>query len=242
MTKHTTRRKVSADEIKAVARQQMADNGTAGISLRGIGRELGVTAPAIYNYFSSMDDLITALVIDAFNGLGDAVDKAVAEYAPQPIAQLRAGMWAYRAWALQHPADFQLIYGNPIPGYVAPKDVTTPLAIRPLVAFYTQLLLIWQDGNLNLPSVYDEVPESIADFIETWLYDDFPQLREYPKSLFLVMNAGWARIHGVVMLELFKHIGPSVGDVDAFYELEIDALFQQLGIKEDQDTRSTTKL
>ena len=38
-------------QIKVVARQQMAEHGTAGLSLRGIAREMGITAPAIYNYF-----------------------------------------------------------------------------------------------------------------------------------------------------------------------------------------------
>ena len=64
--------------IKAVARQQMAEHGTAGLSLRGIAREMGITAPAIYNYFPRLDDLITALIVDAFTALADAMEAAEA--------------------------------------------------------------------------------------------------------------------------------------------------------------------
>ena len=65
-------------QIKAVARQQMAEHGTAGLSLRGIAREMGITAPAIYNYFPRLDDLITALIVDAFTALADAMEAAEA--------------------------------------------------------------------------------------------------------------------------------------------------------------------
>ena len=225
-----TKRKVTAEEIKSIARRQMADRFSGGFSLRGIARELDVTAPAIYNYFPSMDDLITALIVDAFNGLADAVDAAVAAQAPDPVAGLRAGMIAYREWAVEHQGDFQLIYGNPIPGYKAPKEVTVPLAIRPQVTFYTQLLLAWQDGRLKIPSEYADVPQGIAEQMERQLYVDFPQLAEHPKSLFIMMNVAWARIHGMVMLEIHEHTPSSLGDIAAFYALEVDAFLMQLGL------------
>ena len=68
-----------SEAIKATARQQMAAQGTAGLSLRAIARDLGMTAPAIYHYFPRLEDLITALVVDAFNGLADAMETAAAQ-------------------------------------------------------------------------------------------------------------------------------------------------------------------
>ena len=113
--------------IKAVARQQMAEHGTAGLSLRGIAREMGITAPAIYNYFPRLDDLITALIVDAFTALADAIEAA--ESAVQSEAcgpKILASCLAYREWAIAHPVDFQLIYGNPIPGYTRRRRSPSP--------------------------------------------------------------------------------------------------------------------
>lgn len=221
---------LSADEIKALARSQMATKGSAGLSLRGIARELGVTAPAIYNYFPRMDDLITALIVDAFNGHADAIDAAIAKGTPDTLTQLEAGLHAYRNWALANPEDFKLIYGNPIPGYEAPADVTIPLARRPQVAFYTQMLLLWQDGRLTIPALLERVPQRIADHMDGWLYRDFPELAAVPKGLFLLMQSLWARIHGIVMLELLEHISPAIGDMDAFYALEVQRALAEAGI------------
>ena len=70
-------------QIKAAARQQMAEHGTAGLSLRGIARQLGITAPAIYNYFPRLEDLITALIVDAFSDLADVMEAADAAVASE---------------------------------------------------------------------------------------------------------------------------------------------------------------
>jgi len=222
-------REETIEAIKTSARQQMADNGTAGISLRGIARELGMTAPAIYNYFSRLDDLITALIIDAFNGLADAVDEA-AQSSDDAAQQLKMACKAYRSWALEYPADFQLIYGNPIPNYEAPAELTVPLASRPMQTMYRAILAAYQAGQLTIPAEYAEVPEQITAHVGSFLWRDFPELREIPMSIFYLVVVAWSRIHGIVMLELFEHIGPTIGDVDTFFNHEIDIFLKSLGL------------
>jgi AcrR family transcriptional regulator len=102
-----------ADAIKRIARQQMSERGTAGLSLRAIARELAITAPAIYNYYPRLDDLITALIVDAFQSLADAMQASVSTLDEQGYrARILAMSLAYRQWAIEHPTDFQLIYGN----------------------------------------------------------------------------------------------------------------------------------
>jgi AcrR family transcriptional regulator len=214
--------------IKAAARQQMAQHGTAGLSLRAIARQLGVTAPAIYNYFPRLEDLITALIVDAFNALADAIQAAeVAAQSDLCGPKIIASCLAYRAWAVAYPVDFQLIYGNPIPGYAAPGEITVPLARRPFDGLFRLFLEAYQSGELVIPEVYEPVPASITAHFAAWLptvgYD-------FPDALLCLLMSGWARIHGMVMLELFEHIGPVVGDPAAFYRYELDAFFQQLGM------------
>ena len=128
-------RQATVEEIKAVARAQMAAEGTAGVNLRAIAREMGMTAPALYRYFGSRDDLVTALVTDAYDALADAMEAAVAAVAAGRHAdRVRAAFGAFRAWGLEHPTEFALIFGSPIPGYVAPE------ATRPAGTRYTGLL------------------------------------------------------------------------------------------------------
>jgi AcrR family transcriptional regulator len=212
--------------IKAAARQQMAQRGTAGIALRGIARELGITAPAIYNYYPRLEDLITALIVDAFNALADAIEAAEATVqSPTRGPKIMASCLAYREWAVAHPVDFQLIYGNPIPGYVAPAEITVPLARRPFDGLFRLFLEAYQSGELVVPEEYAPVPPSITAHFAGWLptagYD-------FPDALLCLLMSGWARIHGLVMLEMFEHIGPVVGDPAAFFRYEVEAFWRQL--------------
>src|SRR5262245_85809 len=108
-------------EIKDTARRLMAEHGTAGVSIRAIARAMGLSAPSLYHYFPNRDELITALISDAFNALADELEQVRDRTAGTAAERLMAVVLAYRSWALAHPLDFQLIYGNPIPGYVAPR-------------------------------------------------------------------------------------------------------------------------
>jgi AcrR family transcriptional regulator len=222
-------RQATFDKIKAIARQQMMENGTAGISLRGIAREMEMTAPAIYNYYPRLDDLITALLVDAFTGLADAIDKAIAS-TNNHREQLIGASSAYRNWANANKADFQLIYGNPIPNYEAPRELTVPLATRPLVSFYRVMMEAYHGGELSIPTEYASVPKSIEDFVAAFLYPQYPQTADLPISLYYLMTLLWTRIHGIVMLEIFGHLEPTIGDSDAFFTNEIAIFLNNIGL------------
>jgi AcrR family transcriptional regulator len=113
-------------EIKEEARRQVAATGAQRLSLRAVARELGMVSSALYRYFPSRDDLLTALIIDAYDALGESAERATAAL---PRADVR-GRWracctAVRGWALAHPHEYALIYGSPVPGYHAPQETIT---------------------------------------------------------------------------------------------------------------------
>src|SRR3954452_15064619 len=62
------------DEIKAAARRQLAQHGADALSLRAVARDVGLVSSAVYRYFPSRDDLLTALIIDAYDALGAAAE------------------------------------------------------------------------------------------------------------------------------------------------------------------------
>src|SRR5204863_3789612 len=119
MTAGSIRARVRAelvDEIKAVARRHLAADG-ANLSLRAVARDMGMVSSALYRYFASRDDLLTALIIDAYDAMGEAAERADASVTERTDL---TGRWqaicrGVRAWALAHPAEYALLFGTPVP-------------------------------------------------------------------------------------------------------------------------------
>ncbi|MDG4785313.1 TetR/AcrR family transcriptional regulator [Micromonospora sp. WMMD1102] len=133
------------EEIKSVAHRHLATDG-ANLSLRAVARDLGMAPSAVYRYFASRDDLLTALIIDAYNAVGDAAERALPD-APDPLERWLAVSSAVRAWALAEPHRWALIYGSPVPGYRAPEDTIGPGA-RVLLLIGRILLAAHHAGRL----------------------------------------------------------------------------------------------
>ncbi|MBC9718208.1 TetR/AcrR family transcriptional regulator [Streptomyces sp. TRM66268-LWL] len=102
-------------EIKAKAWEQIAVSGAPGLSLNAIAKQLGMTGPALYRYFSSRDELLTELIRDAYGSFSAAV-AAAGEVDLAGLARV------VREWALADPQRYFLTYGTPVPGYQAPED------------------------------------------------------------------------------------------------------------------------
>ena len=117
------------DEIKSVARRQLAEQGSAALSLRAVAREVGMVSSAVYRYFPSRDDLLTVLIVDAYDAVGAAAEQALAARRRGGVVSRWVGVSAaIRTWALAHPHEYALIYGSPVPGYAAPQDTIDPAA------------------------------------------------------------------------------------------------------------------
>ncbi len=114
-------------EIVAAASRQLGTVGAAGLSLRAIARELGMVSSALYRYFASRDELLTALIIEAYDDLGAVAERSIARSrGDAPLARWVEAASAVRRWALDHPQEYALLYGSPVPGYAAPADTIVP--------------------------------------------------------------------------------------------------------------------
>ncbi len=217
------------DEIKAVARRQMAREGASALSLRAIAGEMGLTAPALYRYYPSRDELITALIVDAFHALGDVLEGARGTVVAEAHAnQFVAMMHAYRAWALAHPAEFTLIYGTPIPGYHAPEVVTDPAVRRSLAPLLALLAAAWQAGKITPDPAYAAPPPPLGERFGAMLPGAAGG--RVPTAALHVGFVAWAHLQGIIMLELFGHIAPVVGDPELFYAFEVRVQLLRLGL------------
>lgn len=210
------------DVIKETAWRQIAAFGAPALSLRAIARELGITAPAIYNYFPDRDALVTALIIEAYTSFGDA-QLAARDSVPAEdlIGRLKATGLAYRQWALTYPERYQLIFGAPIPGYVAPFEQTFPAAARAFGAIVSVVEALRAAGRLKGVAV-EQVKPGYEQAFEMWKkYAGEADIRSLSTALLI-----WARVHGLVSLEISGNIPPFGADGDALYAYEMAFIAQ----------------
>ena len=186
----------------------MAEKGAAALSLRAIAREMGMTSPALYRYFASRDDLVTALIVDAYNSLSDALEAARDGCAEDNHAgRLSAIAHAYRYWALASPQQYTLIFGTPIPAYEAPPDVTSPAAARSMMVFLGILQDAQQSGEADFSDVHAGFSPDLQAQLQPWI--DKLQFGGDPAILYVAIS-NWSMIHGLVSLEIFGHLDPNM--------------------------------
>lgn len=212
--------------IKDAAWKQIAEFGAAALNLRAIARSLGITAPSIYNYFPNRDALVTALIVDAFTSLGDSQRLITQAYPADQIEDrfVVLGM-AYRNWALDYDQRYQLIFGTPIPGYHAPEEVTLPAAAQALLPLVETLQAIYESGQLRLERLPKGTPR-LNEMLENW--------GSFVQETGTTVNGGvlyvayvvWARVHGLVTLEI-GHQNPSfITDPGEVFRREVNDMKQ----------------
>ena len=194
-------------EIKDEARRQLAEVGAHGLSLRAVARELGMVSSALYRYFPSRDRLLTDLIVDAYNSVGEVAEAASAVEGG-PRAKWLAIWEATRSWAKAHPHEYALIYGSPIPGYEAPQDTIAP-------ASRVALALVGVATSAKLRDVSDGpvAPElqAQAETLTAALGVDAPA--ETVARLIMA----WTQLFGAINFDLFGQYVGSVDPADAFF-------------------------
>jgi AcrR family transcriptional regulator len=203
------------DEIKAVALRQLAEGGPAGVSVNAIGRELGVSGPALYRYFPSRDALLAELVLDAYGDLAAALREAVARRARRPAAEgLRALARAYRAWAVAQPHRYGLLFGPPLPGQDAHSEPIIA-ASRESMAVLLDVLSGVDEETLPTPG------RRLARELQAW---SRARAGDVSPAVALRAVTLWARLHGIVALELGGNFASMGLDPEALFEAELRAL------------------
>jgi AcrR family transcriptional regulator len=208
--------------IKDEARRQLAAEGATKLSLRAVARELGMVSSALYRYFPSRDDLLTALIIDAYDSLGEAAE-AVRDTAATPVERWIAVCEAVRAWSLAHPHEYALIYGSPVPGYTAPDTTVQPAARVGLV-----LIGIVRDAIKGPGVHFPPLSAELRPEAERLAADIAPDL---PPEVSAALVAAWAQLFGLVGFELFGQFNRVVEDRDSFFHHAAGQLARGVGLR-----------
>ncbi len=221
-TSRTARARARAEitrEIVDAGRRQLATQGAAALSLRAVARELGMVSSAVYRYVPSRDDLLTALIIEAYDALADAAEAADTDPAAPPPERLRRIARAVRAWAKANPHQYALVYGSPVPGYRAPTDT-----IRAASRVQSRLVDLLAERPPDTPA------ESVPEPLGTQLAAVADRLAHpAPPALLARGIAAWNLLIGSVSLELFGHYQNTVDDLDALFECVLDRMLDVVG-------------
>ncbi len=229
MTRRERYREHTIDEIKTIARRQMAETGTGSLSINALAREMDMTPSAFYRYFASRDDLITVMISDAWTSLANAMGNAdQAQPAHEFTARMTAVLMAYREWALANRVEFDLLFGNPIPNYQPPPECEiTPERNRSISVIFHILSDALEAGALKPGIEHSSPPDTLHIGFPSGtpgVTDSIPPVVSYLGVM------GWAHLHGILMLELYRHTSSLVSDPDAFYRNEIRFLLRSVGL------------
>ncbi|GAB3494175.1 TetR/AcrR family transcriptional regulator [Amycolatopsis cihanbeyliensis] len=228
-TSRTARERARAEltrEIKDEARRQLAQVGADGLSLRAVSRKLGMVSSALYRYFPSRDHLLTALIIDAYNTLGAAVEEAAAREVV-PIEQWRMCCHAARKWARAHPHEYALIYGSPVPGYRAPQDTVEPAARVPL-ALVGVVRLAWGTTGVR-PAFTGPSLSATLDIQTTRLAAQVAP--ELPSRVLTRVLIAWTQLFGMLSFELFGQLVGSVDPSSEFFAHAVEQMLEFVGLQ-----------
>ena len=206
-----------AEAIKDTAWAQIARKGAAALSLRAIARKLGITAPAIYNYYPDRDALVTALIVDAFTSLGESQKQTIRDLSKNDLAgRFTALGLAYRNWALTYPQRYQLIFGTPLSNYEAPAEITLPVASQSLLPLLETIQSFSDAGRLRTDLLAPRTP-ALDAMLLAW-HEVLPGMD------LEVLYAGlitWSRVHGLVSMEIGNHLPSFFTDPGEIFRREI---------------------
>jgi hypothetical protein len=134
----------------------------------------------------------------------------------------------FRRWALNHPGEFGLIFGAPLPAIHQSKtDIAHECALRFAGTFFALFLEMWNDLRFPVPSP-DEIDAGLRD-----------QLTRYREGLGVDLPLGametflrcWVLLYGAVAMEVFGHLSFALEDAAPMFEITLREMSVLVGMR-----------
>ena len=217
--------------ILSAAGARVAADGAAALSLRAVARDVGMVSSAVYRYFASRDELLTALIVEAYDSLGAHAEAAVeATSGRPPAARWVTTAMAIRQWAVENPHDYALLYGTPVPGYAAPNSTVVPgtRVSRALVNIVRDAV---RDGRLAdpPPSTVSVSADTATAFVALRSEID---LTDVGDETVLALLLAWTQLFGLLSFELFGQTRNFVHDDELLFRDAATTMARHLGLNE----------
>ena len=231
-------RAATTEEIIQTARQLLVKDGPEAVSLRAIAREMGMTAPGLYRYFGSHEELIRHVIAGIFTELGADIHRAIEAAAPtaqtaddvavKMTVKMVAACREFRRWALSHGAEFGLLFGVPLPGLDDGRyDIADECALAFAGTFFTLFLELWNAVPFPVPAAED---------IDPGLRDQLGRYRDaldadLPVGAVLIFLRCWTVLYGAVAMEVFGHLSFALQDAAPMFEFTLGDLASLVGLR-----------
>ncbi|WP_372576573.1 TetR/AcrR family transcriptional regulator [Ruegeria hyattellae] len=181
-------------EIAAVALQLFKEEGFASVSMRRLGKEVGLTPMALYRYFPSKLEILSILwsyiLGEAFN------DVAIAVYLVQgPEDKLRSASNAYVGYWFRSVEHYQLVFMN---SGITNTDVTSFVSQGSVVDAY-EVFFENMAQALKLPRSHEQVKTSTDSLV--------CHLHGIMHSLITMQGYDWTARESLVELAVANAIG-----------------------------------
>lgn len=221
-------RAATEERIVAAARRLLLSEGT--VTLRAVARELGMTAPALYRYASSHEDLVrmVAMAIDA--DVAVTLEEAAAEHpSDDPLARLVAGTVAFRQWALTQRKEFALVFTNVDVDCLEEMQGSASTGM-----FFSALLFqVAIEYGLPVPDLDDLDPDLAEILRDPLVPADLSQLPEEKRGAVWVLERAWAGLYGTVTLEVFGHVDPRIVEQGHLFRSMIEEQATRMGLQDE---------
>jgi AcrR family transcriptional regulator len=231
-TRRERQREATYAEIVSVSRDLLAQG--AELSLRAVATRMGVTAPALYRYVASYQELVDLVAFEIDKAATEGFRAAaVTQPDDDPAAQLLCASVAFRRWALGNPREFSLVFANPVAvGACVRRDLLTSATSG---HFFNALLIrVWEKHRFPHPELSELDPE-VAKALEEPLFPiDLSLLPDAHRGLLWVFMNAWAALYGVVTLEVFGHLDPRIIESGAMFSAMIHEWMPRLGMDAEQ--------
>jgi AcrR family transcriptional regulator len=246
-------RAATIEEIIGTARRLLVRSGPEAVSLRAIAREMGMTAPGLYRYFGSHEELIRHVIAGIFTELGEDIHRAIhTAVSPDGEAvspdgdspdddspdlatvaltlKMIAACREFRRWALNHEAEFALLFGAPLPGIDDKRhDIADECAMAFAGTFFTLFFELWQRAPFTVAAPLEIDPGLLAQL--TRYRDALGVGADLPVGAVLTFLRCWTRLYGAVSMEVFGHMSFALTDPAPMFEITLGDLAALVGLQ-----------
>lgn len=236
MSRRERTRASTFDEIVATARTLLVADGPNAVTLRAIARDMGMTAPGLYRYVASHEDLMNVLIAALYDEVTGELEAARDRARPEAGARLLATCRAFRHWALANPAELALVFGSPLPGFEAHEMGPTEASGRRFGEVFLGLFAeLWMDAPIRVRSEAEMDPQLVTE-LQQWLPPEVP----LPLGAVELFLRCWMRLYGAVTMEGFNQLRFAVSNAEPLFELELAAMGELLGATYDPPAGPST--
>jgi AcrR family transcriptional regulator len=234
-------RAATVQEIKDTARRLLIQQGQDAATLRAIAGEMGMTAPALYRYFGSREELIKHVIADIFSELADDLRAAIqaagaaAEgegHIPELTAKMAGACHEFRRWALAHKEEYSLLFGTPLPGVDERDEIIDECGRKFGRTFFTLFFELWQRNRFPVLA-RQEIDPGLREQLELYRDRIGAGLSEtvLPVGAMLTFLRCWTKLYGAVTLEVFHHLRFALDDPAPMFDYTLAEMATELGLK-----------